>query len=264
MTGAPSDLEFTSAAYDRYEPPETARRCLFLCTSPRSGSHRLSRALYDLGIGVPTEYFQMGSAARHFIRWNPTMDFRDDRFVEDYWQHICRWRTRGGVVAVTLFGYQQSILHRLLERVERPRFVYLHRRRLSDQVASLLALYQTKMPYADATEVDFIPGIEEVSARSIRIVGQWLRMQNRKWRTFFTEHAHIAVASEDFFASPAQTLEAVFAHCPPDHQMASIDSVAAMLRETAPYPINAQIKRRIQADFGSELRALDEAVRDEV
>jgi LPS sulfotransferase NodH len=258
------DLELSGAEYDRPAPSTEPRRYLFLCTTPRSGSHRLGRALYELGLGVPTEYFHPIALLDHAHRWEVAVDVASGEGVGEYWRKACYWRTRNGVMATSLFGFQIKLLKQLLGPGDSNLFIHLHRRRPSDQVASLLAIYQTKMPYAGLGTDLYIPDIGEVSPRAIRILGQWLAMQNRKWRAFLGDHPHISIASEDFFGDPGAVLERVLRHCRFHADTALLERVAASVRSSGAYAVNAALKQKILLEFAADFAALDEACSDAV
>ena len=135
------DLDFLDQAYDQAPHDGGARRLLFICTTPRTGSHRLSRALYDLGLGVPSEYFHPNTIEALAPRWGLAADRSSPGWLDVYWQEVLRRRTRGGIVAVSIFGIQIGLLKRLIGPGDRPLFIHLYRRSAAEQVASLLALY---------------------------------------------------------------------------------------------------------------------------
>jgi LPS sulfotransferase NodH len=258
MTRPAVDLRLSGAEYDRPTPLSEPRRYLFLCTTPRSGSHRLGRALYDLGAGVPTEYFHPIALFDYAQRWGNAVDVASGGGVGKYWERVSYWRTRNGVVATSLFGFQMKLLQQLLRPGDRNIFLHLYRERPSEQVASLLAIYQTKRPFAGAETDLYIPDIGEVSPRAIRILGQWLAMQNRKWRAFLRDHPHLTIASEEFFGEPRAVLERVLWHCELEVDAALLERVARSVREAGAYPANAELKQQILRDFAPDFAALDE------
>ena len=93
------DLRIWDAAFDEPDPGDASRQHLFLCTSPRTGSHRLMRALYDVGLGVPAEYFHPASVAHLGARWQVPTDMGQPGNAERYWRQVERHRTRNGIVA---------------------------------------------------------------------------------------------------------------------------------------------------------------------
>jgi hypothetical protein len=250
------DLDFLDQAYDQAPPGDGARRLLFVCTTPRTGSHRLGRALYDLGLGVQAEYFHPNTLDMLGTRWGVAGDRQSPGWLDAYWQEVLRRRTRGGVVAVSIFGFQLGILKRLIGPDDQPIFVHLYRRSAADQIASLLTLYQTKMPYENNKIMANIPDIGEVSPRAIRILHQWLALQNRKWRGFLADKPHLTTSSEDFFRQPGDILRAILAQGEIAVAPARLDAAAQLVRRSRAYSANAAIKQQLMRDHAATLAAL--------
>lgn len=247
-------------------PPDTLRapRYLFLCTTPRSGSHRLCRAMYELGLGVPTEYLHPWAFETIAPRLAPGVDPTTEAGFAAYWQQVCRRRQRNGVVAASVFGYQLAQVRTILADRAGDLFIQLYRRSRSDQVASLMALYQTKRPYEGEAQINGIPDISEISPRSIRIVGQFLEMQNRRWRAFLADKSHLTIATEDFFGDPAATLERIVAHAGMQPDAAAIAQAAQAVTATGVYAANRAAKQKILAAHPDAFAALDRATDDAV
>lgn len=243
-------------AYDQPPHDVGVAQAIFLCTTPRTGSHRLAHALYDLGLGVMLEYFDQGTSEMLAERWSVAGDRQAPGWLDGYWREVLRRRTRNGIVAVSLFGSQLGILKQLVATVERPIFVHLYRLSMVDQIASLLAMYQTKMPYESERIVSSIPDIGEISPRSIRILHLWLALQNRKWRDFLADRPHLATSSEDFFRAPGDILRAILAQTDIAVAPAAIDQAARGVRVSGAYSINAAIKRRLIEDHAASFAAL--------
>jgi LPS sulfotransferase NodH len=254
------DLDSLNEAYD--QPPHDGgpRRLLFICTTPRTGSHRLARALYDLGLGIPSEYFHTNTLDVLGARWGLAGDRQSPGWLDGYWREVLRRRTRNGVVAVSIFGNQLGILKRVIGSAEQPILIYLYRRSAADQITSLLALYQTKMPYENQKIMANIPDIGEVSPRSIRILHQWLAQQNRKWRAFLADRPHLATSSEEFFAQPAEILRAILSHGQVDVLPSRFDEAAQFVRSSRAYSINAGIKRQFMLDHAASFAALEQDI----
>jgi LPS sulfotransferase NodH len=261
MTPTVFDLDHLGGIYDQPPQEDGAPRLLLVCTTPRSGSHRLGSALYSLGLGVPSEYFHPNTIAVLCARWGMANDPKAPGWHETYWREVVRRRTRNGILAVSFFGVQLGILKQLIGPADKPVFVHLYRRSMADQVASLLALYQTKMPYEGRATVANIPDISEISPRSIRILGQWLDLQNRKWRGFLADKPHLAVSSEDFFDEPAAILRAILAQGEITVSPSRLEAAAELVRGSRAYPVNAAIKRRLLQDHAAGFAALDDARR---
>ena len=256
MNSVTSTFDMLDAAYDQPMAAEDARQLLFICTTPRSGSHRLCRALYDLGLGVAEEYFHPNAMAQLAARWAIPGEPGSPQRFDAYWQRVQQQRNRSGIVAVSLFGYQAPLLTRLLRPTDRPVFLHLHRLSAADQIASLIALYQTKMPYENDQQVPLIPDIAEISPRSIRILHKWLRMQNDKWRQFLADKPHLSVTSEELFSHPEALLARVAAHgqWPVPHDR--VAQVTAEVTYSQAYSVNADIKRQLMAEHAAVFAAI--------
>jgi LPS sulfotransferase NodH len=250
------DLDPLDQRHDQLPDAVDAPRLLFLCTTPRTGSHRLGRALYELGLGVPAEYFHPYSLDVLGTRWAIPGDCRAPGWLERYWQEIRRRRARNGIVAASLFGFQLSVLKRLIGPADSPVFIHLYRRSATDQIASLLTLYQTKMPYENQRMLTNIPGIGEISPRAIRILNQWLTQQNRKWRGFLADKPHLSVSSEDFFERPSAILRAILTQGNIAIAPGRVDAAAQLVSRSRAYSTNAAIKRRLIEDHAASFAAL--------
>jgi LPS sulfotransferase NodH len=250
------DSDFLDEAYDQ-PPHDGARRLLFICTTPRSGSHRLGRALFELGLGIPSEYFHANTICTLGDRWGLNGDRKSAPWLDRYWQQVQRRRARGGFVAASIFGTQTHLLKRLATPGDQPVFVHLYRRSAADQIASLLALYQTKMPYENQRQMPNIPSISEISPRSIRVLDQWLDLQNRKWRTLLDGKPHLAIASEDFFADPAKILGAILEQGEFEITPSELESAADHVRRSKAYSVSAGIKRQLLLEHAASFALLD-------
>jgi hypothetical protein len=256
------DADFLGEDYDQAPHSGERRQLLVLCTTPRTGSHRLGRALYDLGLGIQAEYFHLNSVNVLGTRWRIEGDRQSPGWLDAYWQEVLRRRTRNGIAAISIFGSQLGILRRLIRPCDRPIFVHLYRRSAADQVASLLALYQTKMPYENRQVMPNIPDIGEISPRAIRVLDQWLAQQNRKWRGFLADKPHLTSASEDFFEQPAELLGAILARTGIAVSPSRIEAAAQQVRDAGAHAINADIKRRVMADHAASFAALQQDLGD--
>lgn len=232
------------------------RKYLFLCSSPRTGSHRLCEALYALGLGIPKEYFNGAYSSLLAAEWGLSLDFESKEGMMEYWRHVVRKRTRNGVVAVSLFGSQLWWLQQVLTPSDRAVFIHLRRRNMAEQVASLMALYQTKMPYADNTIVPGIPDISEISERSIGIVERTIVQQNAKCRSYIAARPHVSITTEGFLENPGETLKSILSlgEWPCDEQL--LKSVATKVRQSKPYATNAAIKTQLLHDYAPTFGAM--------
>lgn len=251
------DLELTHERYDTLSPETTPNRYLFLCATPRTGSHRLCRAMYEMGLGVPTEYLHPWSFITMGKRWCPNTDPNTPEGFETYWREVCSRRKRNGLVSISVFGYQLPQVRRLIGNNERHIFIHLCRRKRSEQVASLMALYQTKMPYEGETRISGIPDISEISPRSIRVVNQFVELQNKRWRTFLRDKPHLTIITEEFFLNPARVLEEIAVHCGLNPKLLPIADAANATSQGNAYTGGQKAKKRIMAQFPDIFEALN-------
>ncbi|MCC6828675.1 MAG: hypothetical protein IT550_10655 [Novosphingobium sp.] len=251
------DSSLTGAEHDRPWETGEPERHLFLCTTPRSGSHRLGRALFTLGIGCPAEYFHPSVVSDLAQRWQVPHAFASHDALRAYWQRVCALRRQQGTVAASLFAYQIRHLAALGLPADRSIHIHLRRRKLGQQVASLITLYRTKRPFDGEEEVSFIPDLNEISPRAIRILGQWIKMQNRRWEAFLADKPHVTVISEDFFARPDVIVPQVLDACGLAASPAAIDALLADLRASGSYNLDSDEKRRLLAEFAADFAALD-------
>lgn len=252
------DSSLTGPEHDRPCATGEPERYLSLCTTPRSGSHRLGRALFSLGIGCPAEYFHPSVVTDLTDRWQLAHAFGSRNALHAYWQRVCAMRRQGGTVATSLFAYQIRHLAALGLPPQRCTYIHLRRRKLGQQVASLITLYRTKRPFEGEEEVSFIPDLSEISPRAIRILGQWLKMQNRRWEAFLADKPHITVVSEEFFARPEVVMPQLLASIGMEAPPAALEALLADLRVAGSYNIHSDEKQKLLTDFARDFEKLDE------
>lgn len=125
-----SEVALTTPAFD-VVATEAPRIKFAIMSSPRSGSFLLCRLLTRLGVGVPHEYFNVIHDQVLAERWNvaPT----------DYYDELLRRRTVNGIFGVKV-QWQQMVDRCPIsddEFCRDYRVIYLYRRRLKRQAASL-------------------------------------------------------------------------------------------------------------------------------
>jgi len=257
------DLAILDERYD--QPPHEGERpqLLVICATPRTGSHGVGGALRDLGLGVQAEYFHPNSFDVLGTRWGVSGDRQSPNWLDAYWREVLRRRTRNGVTAISVFGFQIGFLKRVIGPSDRALFVHLYRRSAADQIASLLALYQTKKPYESQQAMPNIPGIGEISPRAIRILGQWIAQQNRKWREFLADKPHLTTSSEDFFREPGELLRAILSRTGIVLPAERVDAVADGIKAAGAHPTNAAMKRRLLEEHAASFAALRPEVDDD-
>ncbi len=250
------DFSEFDGAFD--QPPSLDRpKLLFVCTTPRSASHRLNRALFDLGLGVPAEYFNP-SAQQLLVRWGLGSDLEAPDDLATYWRELLRRRTRNGVFSMSLFGSQLRFLRRVLSPGDDAVFIHLQRRETASQIASLLVLYETKQPGETERSFSEIPGIREISPRAIRVLHQWIRLQNDKWRSFLATQPHLEITTESFLADPAECLLKILALGGWSGALGRVVQAVAGVTGSKAYATNAAIKQRLLRDFATTFAQLQD------
>jgi LPS sulfotransferase NodH len=138
-----SELDLSGAAFDH--PPSPLRKKIFICTSQRTGSYWLCRAMIHCGIGVPHEYFHRlhipligpwcGLAALADAgRLTSDPDLR-----RAYMAAIVHRRTRNGIFSAKIQGAEYAAFldnDEGMHLFQHGNFIFLRREDLLDQAIS--------------------------------------------------------------------------------------------------------------------------------
>ena len=211
------DLAYLDAAFDQPSDEAAAPRMLVLCTTPRCGSHRLGRALFDLGLGVQEEYLHSKVMRILGGRWAVDVDPQSaDSPLGLLAASLPMARARRICRAV---DFRQSPEH--------PQAVYPavgpaglrpslspKRGRPGRQLDRTHAEPRRPIIATIATmSWRTFPASANILPRSIGLVHRYLALQNRKWRRFLADERHLSISSEAFFARPTEVLQAIVAQC---------------------------------------------------
>jgi glycosyltransferase involved in cell wall biosynthesis/LPS sulfotransferase NodH len=201
-------FDANSSIYDK--PGRTAAvNNYIICSTPRSGSTLLCRALWETGqAGFPHEYFH---STKHMPilkkRWH-TKDFCT------YLQELkIKRSTRNGVFGckVHFQQYQHQLqgkdLHSLLPN---PQFIYIHREDHLRQAISLARGIQTKQWCSDEI-AQHHPVFDRI------LIDECLKRisyEEKGWKNFFVAHqiSPMFITYEDFIAAYAETIKMVLQH----------------------------------------------------
>jgi len=198
---------------ERYDQPALAagvpRRDYVICTTPRCGSWLLCRQLFNAGLGVPSEYFNLRHVVELSRRWG--LDPRDTRAYLDALK--ARRTTPNGAWGTKLmwtqFADRRSALK--IELLGRAVPLFLVRDDVTAQAASLLVSWATGLwdvhpipttpPRDDIRfELDELASLERVMAR-----------ENSLWRDLFRSRGiePMVISYESLVADQAGTLKRV-------------------------------------------------------
>jgi LPS sulfotransferase NodH len=140
----PSESDLIGEAFD--QPPSPQRSKLFICSSPRTGSYLLCRAMVHHGIGIPHEYFNTRHIQTIGPRWGISELKAPERLRAEsdlrrrYIGAILQRRTRNGIFAAKLQGWAYTAYLDNADGTamfEGGCFIHLHRHDLLGQAISL-------------------------------------------------------------------------------------------------------------------------------
>jgi LPS sulfotransferase NodH/glycosyltransferase involved in cell wall biosynthesis len=191
-----SERALNGAAFDQaWQAP---RIKLIICSTERTGSYLLCRALIHHGIGVPHEYFNNLNAAAIGPRLGIAALEDGRRLATDgearraYIDALLKSRTRNGVFAAKIHWYQYA---RFLDNAEGralldgARFIHLHREDLLDQAISLHVSRLTGRWDEDAApRTRPAEDPQFFDAAAIAACRDEMAAANEAWRAFFARH----------------------------------------------------------------------------
>ena len=200
MTAAQTPPEITPPEIT--PPGMPATRGYLICSEHRSGSTLLCQWLASTGaLGRPEEYFATTESA--------VAVERDPSLLADV---LARATTANGVWGIKLFSQQfdQTMAARWVERLPRPRFVYLERRDLLGQAISLVRARQTRAYLAHESQRAEPRYDTRAIARQLRRLAE----ANARWRLYLARNGTevLWLHYEDMVRDPAATVRAVADH----------------------------------------------------
>lgn len=214
-----SEFDVDGEAFDR--PPCPVATRLFICSSPRTGSYLLCRAMIHHGIGVPHEYFNM----RHIAVIGPRFGIpelqdharlrSDAGMRRRYNAALMQRRTANGIFAAKIQGWEFTAYLDNAEGIELFNggcFIHLRRDDLLSQAISFHIARLTgrwgadgtvttpPAPYPDFFDVDQI-------AHCARAIAQ----EDAMWRLFFARNGIVplTITYEDLTADVGGTLRRI-------------------------------------------------------
>jgi LPS sulfotransferase NodH len=222
MTTPLTEQEVNDAAFDR--PAAVPQTRLLICSTPRTGSYLLCRAMIHNGIGVPHEYFNGINAGVISERLGPRkIDSRD--LAQDgaerraYIHNLLARRTVKDVFAAKIQrGQFRQYFERNYESV--PLFagagyIYLYREDLLAQAVSLhVSLVTGQWGVDERVATRPAEDQEFFDAGRIRRCMDELTTQDSEWRKFFAINAikPFFLSYEELRRDQAGTLRRIVAH----------------------------------------------------
>ncbi len=253
-----------SAAFDRDGPIGNPARVL-ICTTPRTAGHTYCRVLQQLGLGVPTEYFQWQYALPLMRRWlsNETIDReRLDRQAADYGHHLLAKRSVSDVFAAKLFHQNLDFANRSIGADTANSFyVFLFRRNKVEQTVSLLSVLYTGQPFDSDGALPGIPTLKTISEKAVGDMVLHIASSEARWRNYLAtiDARRVAhVAYEDLVANPHDNVRATMRNWFP---ALDLDMNAAARGRR--YRNDIAVKTIIARQFGGLIRELWRDMPDE-
>jgi LPS sulfotransferase NodH/GT2 family glycosyltransferase len=188
-----SERQISSELLD--QPPCPVRAKIFICSTPRTGSYFLCRAMIHHGIGIPHEYFHLLHAT--IIGPRVGIDALQDSWLlktdagvrRAYIREVMNRRTVNGIFSAKV---QWSELARFLnnpeglELFQNGHFLYLYREDLLAQAISLHISHQTgRWGFDDPATLAPRPEPNFLDNASINKSLQEISMHDMAWRRFF-------------------------------------------------------------------------------
>jgi trehalose 2-sulfotransferase len=183
--------------------PQRPGNWFIICTVERCGSHLLGRLLFNAGIGLSLEYFNIRTNVDMRARWGVR-----DGDHDQYFSELIRHRTMpNGTWGVQLHwshyrNHPQVIDQRLLPHAK---LIYLYRRDLVSQAISLHLARRSGYYGFDGTVTPDVPVDRHGRPRKLGSVwhtltcARRLRRDTRNWEHFFASRgaAALRIAYED-------------------------------------------------------------------
>jgi len=196
------------AAPDYDQPIQPTELRYIICGAPRSGTSLLCSYLYNVGAGVPMEYFD-----EQFVgpmlgkRWFPS---QQKLHIRDYIKALHENRTRNQIFGAKVlwhqFGDRMDGWH---ESYPDTKYIWVHRRDLIQQSVSAYiaqALDYWSTIKGDSDERPNPPPYNFLRIDNMRLV---IQEQNYNWDLFFEDKEFWPVAYEDLIKDPAREMAKV-------------------------------------------------------
>ena len=247
--------KFIAETYDRQSLVEDPAKIL-VCTTPRTAGHSYCRVLQQLGLGIPTEYFQWQYALPLMRRWSidGTMDVEKlNQQAPAYGRHLLEKRTENGVFSAKIF-YENLPFARssIGDDDDNSFYVFLSRRNKVDQTISLLSMLHTGQPFDSQEKLPGIPTVTILSEKVVRDTAQYIFDREIRWKNYLTTVDRRRVAHvfyEDFVADQQENASATMSTWFPGFALKS-KAISTSKR----YVHDVEFKTMIGRQFGGYIR----------
>lgn len=216
-----TEQEINGPDFDHPPGPLTAK--VIICSTPRSGSYLLCRAMIHHGIGVPHEYFNGLNAGSISARLcSQRIDSRhlavDAQERREYIRTLLEHRTVNGIFAAKIQGGQFAQYFKKslpIDLFQHAHFIYLYRENLLDQAISFHIALLTGRWGPDntiSTQPSAQPNFFDAALLDDRL--RTIAAQDMEWRLFFARNAitPLFLSYESIRDDIAGTLRKIVAH----------------------------------------------------
>jgi LPS sulfotransferase NodH/GT2 family glycosyltransferase len=214
-----NELQISSDVLDQPHCPVRAK--IFICSTPRTGSYLLCRAMIHHGIGIPHEYFHALHAATIGPRvgidalQNGWLLKTDAGLRQAYIREVMSRRTVNGIFSAKV--QWSELAHFLfnqegLELFQNGHFLYLYRKDLLAQAISLHISYQTgRWGFDDLVTSEPRAEPNFLDNASINKYLNEISLHDMAWRRFFTRHriSPLIVSYESLIADTGSVLRSM-------------------------------------------------------
>lgn len=227
-------------------------RLVCLCTTPRSGSEALSRALRDAGMNGPLEINH--TAYRDYIARNHGAAIAKATLPEMI-DALLRREKDVGHVAVKLFEDEFQTLRRA-RTMSHDLLVLLERRDVVAQVVSLVAVNVTGRAL-NSDDPTLGREVSALSATTVKSAIFYVCRSRRRWRRVFeAQPTALRLVSEDVFADPVEGMTQIASHLAPHNIYFDTTRAGQALGQSSRYEKDAELKARIRDEYSDLLAPL--------
>jgi LPS sulfotransferase NodH len=191
-----NELQLSSELLDR--PPCPVRAKVFICSTPRTGSFLLCRAMIHHGIGIPHEYFHSMHAGIIGPRLgigalrNGGLLKSESELRRAYITALMARRTNNGIFSakVQWWEFEQNLDNpEGLELLQNAHFIHLYRENLLDQAISLHIARQTgRWGFDELVTTPPAPNPQFFDNRAINNNLDLVARHDMNWRMFFARN----------------------------------------------------------------------------
>lgn len=230
---------------------------VLICGAPRTGSQTLCRLLYEVGLGVPAEYFQANLIKRFCERFHvgPPPDTGTASFMAGYVQAIRERRCRNGVLSCKIQADQHKRLTGKLgyaweETLPRLTVIHLSRHDHVGQIVSLGAALQTGI--WDDFSPQVLSRFAELSDRAARTWTDIIFLSDLYWQRYMDSRK---VRPVTFYWEDLANLEKLETLLQAVGAPRSKTEIRDMMSKSPRYSRNQPLIGELAQRFGAQIRA---------